>query len=49
MKSRLLLIPAILVTTAALADTSSAFSDAQGQAAALLSRPLNVRNRQCAQ
>jgi hypothetical protein len=39
MKSRLLLIPAILVTTAAFADTSSAFSDAQAQAAALLSRP----------
>jgi hypothetical protein len=39
MKSRLLLIPAILVTTAALADTSSAFSDLQAQAAALLSRP----------
>ncbi len=49
MKSRLLLIPAILVTTAALADTSSAFWDPQGQAAALLKSAPNVRNRQCAQ
>ena len=42
MKMRFLLIPAILATTGALADTSSAFSDptdAQARAAALLSRP----------
>jgi hypothetical protein len=42
MKPRLLLIPAMLVATAALADTRrapSAPADAQTQAAALLSRP----------
>jgi predicted Zn-dependent protease len=42
MKARFLLIPAILATTGAIADTSSTFSDrtdAQARAAALLSRP----------
>ena len=43
MKSRLFLIPAIFVTTAALADTQTAVppqpADAHAQAAALLSRP----------
>jgi hypothetical protein len=42
MKARLLLIPVILATTAAIADTPSTFSDrtdAQARAAALLSRP----------
>jgi ribulose kinase len=43
MKSRLFLIPAIFVTTAALADSQTAVSakpaDAHTQAAALLSRP----------
>jgi hypothetical protein len=42
MNARFLLIPAILATTAAIADTLSTFSDrtdAQGRAAALLSRP----------
>jgi hypothetical protein len=43
MKLRLLLIPAIFATTAALADSQSAVSpkpeDAHAQAAALLSRP----------
>ena len=42
MRARFLLIPAILATTAAIADTPSTFSDrtdAQARAAALLSRP----------
>ena len=42
MKARFLLIPAILATSGAIADTSSTFSDrtdAQARAAALLSRP----------
>jgi hypothetical protein len=47
MKRQLLLIPMILVATAAIADAqttaSSAPADAQAQAAALLSRPVALR------
>lgn len=46
MKRHLLLIPMILATTAAIADSQttapSAPADAQAQAAALLSRPLTI-------